>query len=538
MSKPESIYDREQAGQQILGYLNFSSGASDPKVLAAFSQLYECVETRDEEAPWVAVWRTLETHLTALAGESGAFAEPEQARAVLRVAAEVVLPAYRSFHEDLLFHQTDRDLFGPFFVGRVCEAILAVGPPWDEDERLSSETVAKLNDFIGYRPVAVLENKRVEPYSHEWVRPIPIYVRGAGAALGKYRRVVNTALQLLKDTDSDILRAAQFDPELMDELAIDPRAYDFDHPVNKRPNYHFGQWDPHQIDNQGRYRRFVIQHVTLDTLMSRLQQGSLPADELEYEAAAVLAGTMLMAAGTSGRGPEAHSSDVTLGTLLPQIADYRDAFYERLIEGTESQHRARLIEEAAELRQPFGGARQHLNAELARRRASQLEHVHLARVFARMGHAPAANKQVEVIPVVSARLACWIDCLLCSGNRGLDTGDLEAAEEVHGRAVDLLRRGIECGAFVDPWNILGFDCHFSLFPALENSMYDHRVDELIETIERMMAFCSRLWGEAAVANRNDLCERIDREFRETAEWWRQYAAHTVNSVECADALDV
>ena len=61
-------------------------------------------------------------------------------------------------------------------------------------------------------------------------------------------------------------------PGHLDELAVDPRAYDFDHPANKRPNYHFGQWDPHQIDNQGRYRRFVVQQVTLDALMHRLHE--------------------------------------------------------------------------------------------------------------------------------------------------------------------------------------------------------------------------------------------------------------------------
>ena len=49
-------------------------------------------------------------------------------------------------------------------------------------------------------------------------------------------------------------------------MALDPRAYDFDHPVNRRPNYHFGQWDPHHIDNRGYYSRFVLQQVTLDAL--------------------------------------------------------------------------------------------------------------------------------------------------------------------------------------------------------------------------------------------------------------------------------
>jgi hypothetical protein len=159
------------------------------------------------------------------------------------------------------------------------------------------------------------------------------------------------------------LRAAHFDPARLAELAFDPRAYDFDHPVNKRPNYHFGQWDPHQIDNQGRYRRFVVQQVTLDALMARVDEaGEETREEWRYEAAAVLAGTILMASGISGSGPDTHDSTVTLANLLPTVAAYRDAFYERLIRQSPPDHRRRLQEEAAVRRQPFGGARQHLNA--------------------------------------------------------------------------------------------------------------------------------------------------------------------------------
>ena len=43
----------------------------------------------------------------------------------------------------------------------------------------------------------------------------------------------------------------------------------------------------------------------------------------------------------------------------------------------------------------------------------------------------------------------------------------------------VLHRGIECGALVDPWNILGFGGQYGLFPSPENSVYDHRIDELI-----------------------------------------------------------
>ena len=53
-------------------------------------------------------------------------------------------------------------------------------------------------------------------------------------------------------------------------------------------------------------------------------------------------------------------------------------------------HGDRLREEAVRTRQPFGGARQHLNHELARRRAIQLQRVHLALLYARMGRTEAA----------------------------------------------------------------------------------------------------------------------------------------------------
>ncbi len=110
------------------------------------------------------------------------------------------------------------------------------------------------------------------------------------------------------------------------------RAYDHAHPVNRRPNYVFGEWDPHHIDNQGRYRRFVVRKITLDALLDRVENpGPLDRGELLWEAAAVLAGVVLMASGVSGWGPSAHDSVTTLGVLLPRIARYRDAFYEQLL---------------------------------------------------------------------------------------------------------------------------------------------------------------------------------------------------------------
>ncbi len=152
-------------------------------------------------------------------------------------------------------------------------------------------------------------------------------------AVGRHHDVVLRALEILRSTDKDLLQQAWFDPDLLDELGLDPRAYDFDHPVNRRPNYHFGTWDPQHIDRRGYYRRYVVQEVTLEALAGRLEErDELPADEVLFEAAAVLAGTILMGSAVTGDRPEAHDSSTTLSTLVGRIAAYRDAFYERLLE--------------------------------------------------------------------------------------------------------------------------------------------------------------------------------------------------------------
>jgi hypothetical protein len=526
--------------EQVLGYLNFSSGAADPQFLANLSGLFERVAAAASGTPlWLEVGRLLTDRLGALQRESTTFHDAAQATAVLELVFDRALPAYREFHRDLLFHHTDASLFRPFFVGRVCEAVLRQGPPWNEAERIVPAAIGQLNDFIGHRPVAALESQRIEPYPHELVRPIPLYIRGAGYSFGPEREVVAAALKLLDRTDPDLLRQACYYPENLDELAIDPRAYDFDHPANKRPNYHFGQWDPHHLDNAGRFRRFVVQQVTLDALMRRLTDTTdIPYDELLLEAASVLAGTILMASGISGDGPAAFDSTITLSKLLPKIARYRDDFYQRLFQTIGGEHAERLKIEAAEKRQPFGGARQHLNAQLARQRASQLEHVHLARIFARMGHTAAAQQEANIVPCVAARMLCQIDCLMTSSQLACEAGRLEDAAALLPQVVDLLRRGIHCGAIVDPWNILGFDAHYSLFPSLENSVRDHRADELVVLLERLLALYSQVWSAAAASDNLELGRNVSRQFKETATWWHKFAVHEVSSVEAVDSLVV
>ena len=483
--------------------------------------------------PWKALGLVLRQGLQKLRETAPAFHQVEQAEAVLRIVFDDFLPAYRRHHRDLLFHQTDESLFQPFFIGRAVEAVLSEGGPWAETERIIQGAMKRLNDYLGHRPVPVLRTaQKIEPYPHERVRPMPLYIAGAGVAVGRYHDVIEKTLELLRSTGPELLRQAWFDPEILSELSLDPRALDFDHPVNRRPNHHFGGWDPHQIDNQGRFRRFVLQQVTLDAVCQRVEnRGEIPYEEMLFEAAAVLAGTMLMGSGISGSGPDTHDSGTTIAKLLPVIAGYRDAFYERLLQRLDGPHALRLRKEAQALRQPFGGARQHLNQMLARRRAEQLQHVHLARLLAKMGYTEAAMRHAHAVPVASARMRCQIDCRLTTAHLAIDRGRLEEAAHLLPEIEDLLQRAIQCGALIDPWNILGFGGQYSLFPAIENTTYDHRVDELIELMNEIFSLYARLEKEAAAAGQAELQLRLSSQMEVLARWWDQFASTEVGGVD-------
>jgi hypothetical protein len=525
---------RAMAGE-ILGYLNFSAGATDPKFFKNLSALYgECQKIPPSETPcWQRLGTLLREELRHVADSSEAFRSTEQAEAVLALVFGRVLPGYRLHHRDLLFHQTEEFLFQPFFIGRTCEAVLRQGSPWNEIDRIVPGVLQSLNDYLGYRPIPVLRTRqKIQPYDHERVRPIPLYLRGAGVAFGPHQRLIETALGILERIDPQILFAAQFPLEQLDELAVDPRAYDFDHPVNKRPNYLFGQWDLHCLDNAGRARRFVLQQAALEAIGNRLEdRGDLSPEEALFEEAAVLAGTMLMGAGTSGSRPDAHDSTVTLPGLVQKIADYRDAFYHQLLDCVPEPHAARLRAEAETLKQPFGAARQHFNHFLARRRAEQMQRANLAKLFARMGYLEAAGRQTSALPVASVRMNTEIQCRFSDAHREIDRGRLEPAVAALGDIEDLLHRAIACGAIVDPWYILGFGGQFSLFPAPENSIHDHRVDELIDLVVEIFNLYIRLQKEAAARGRNDLPPVLGERLRRFAAWWDRFASTEVSEVE-------
>lgn len=520
----------------LLGYLNFSDGRPDVKFARALNDAYSFLATRGDATPWhgLRTWLFRQCDLLQQSGNA-AFSDTTQVRAVLRYAFGHVLTAYREHHSDLLAHQNDFALFNSFFLVRTCEGVLAQGSPWDEEERIVTGAIRRLNDFVGYRPIAVLESRpQTDFYPHEKLRPVPLYIQGVGACHGPYQMLVEKAIEVLNQSDSGILHNAGFDPKQLDELSFDPRAYDHGHPANRRPNYLFGEWDPHHIDRQGRYRRFVVRQAVLDALLeSSIRNGhakkTTNATSM-LEQATVLAGTILMAAGMSGEGPTALDSTVKLANLVPRIAHYRDEFYQWWIEHLSGDLGEQLRTEAKRVRQPFGGIRQHLNHVLARQRAVQLQERRLAMLFAELGFPEASRQRARQIPTVSLRALGEIRVLQTTAELDILAGQLRSAALLLPDIEERIKRGIDCGALADPWNILGFQGLYPLFHSKEDSVHDVRNEELIDALTQQFDLYARLLAGAAFAGDQALQQILSEGVEQLASWWDRFAAYTVSDV--------
>ncbi|HMO91972.1 MAG TPA: hypothetical protein PKD64_07205 [Pirellulaceae bacterium] len=562
---------------QILGYLNFSSsGENCEHLLQNVNQLYahiissresQCIDDADDhrtpelrkkaivsieenDSPiksgldWVTATAAdlLIGRLDYLKAHNRTFADSEQAARVIQLVFSDFLPEYLARHQDLLFHRHPNNTFNSFFVGRAIHAVLAISDSELTTADILERIFRKLDNFVGHRPLPTLESRKIEPYASEWVCPIPLYIRGVGVAPGRYQALIGGALAILERTSPSILNAAHFDIERVEELAIDPRCYDFTHPINRRPNFHFGHWDENQISRSGYFKRFIVHEVTLDSILARLNDAENTAgksmEELATEAAIVMAGTILMASGVCGWGPGAFDSETSLTKLLPQIAEYRDAFYEMALAELQPEHQSRVLEEIQSCHQPFGLARQHLNNYLAHVRSNQIMRSRLAINFARMGYPEAASRQIQQAPTSGTRAICQIEALLAKARTDLHDNDLSALGTIIPEIKGWLVRGIECGAIADPWNILGFDAHYSLFPAVENSTRDDRLDDLLDLVECIVGVCSKAWIVAAVESNDGLCEKVRTQFEDFAHWFRKFAAHEVDAVDSIDPLEI
>ena len=204
----------------ILGYLNFSSGAFDPKLYLGLNRIWSRLDepTEDGASRVTRLHRGLQLRLEQLVDDQPQFADCRQARRTLGLVFERLVPGFLEYHRDLVFHHTVDTLFNSFLIGRLIQAALQA---LDEtaDEILVPRILQRFNDYVGYRPVASLESRNIEPYAHEWIRPVPLYIRQVGVACDRYESLVTRALEILRQTDESILRQAHFSLDRLDELA-------------------------------------------------------------------------------------------------------------------------------------------------------------------------------------------------------------------------------------------------------------------------------------------------------------------------------
>jgi hypothetical protein len=542
------------AWQGLLGYLNFSDGRADSRFEQQFHAA--CLEVGNSKDLCGALAGRLRAELKALHDSgSAAFRETSQAEFAIRAAFEELPLAYLRFHADLLGHHPPESLLTPFFLLRISETVLQQRKLTNADEVTNGfidDTLARLNDYVGYRPVPVLETRAaIDFYPHEKIRPVPLYIKGVGVAAGPYQQVVLQALQVLSDAPRDLLDEAHLDLSALEEIAFDPRAYDHNHPANRRPNYVFGEWDPHHIDGQGRYTRFVVRQTILDLLLRRIAEGrtlqfkldpktknyfaefSVPWDDSEriFESAAVLAGTTLMATMLCGAAPTAHDSSSTLSNLVPRIAKLRDEFYQRLIDGLDGPRAEQLRQDAAKTRQPFGGVRQSLNQSLAQDRATHLQERQLAVLFAILGFTDESRARATKVAAPGVRFVIESRVRLTEAVSAVEKGELNEALRLLNETVDVVKRGIDCGAIVDPWNILGFQGLYPLFQSREDSVHDPRVEELMTIMEDLFDGYSAVVMEAAAKGEPAVRGRALDSMRHLADWWDRFATHEVSDVK-------
>lgn len=539
--------------QGLLGYLNFSDGRPDPRFQQQLHAAFQIVAGRPD--PCMALAELLREELEKLR-ESGsaAFRDIAQARFAIRAGLIEFPPAYLEFHDDLFAHVKPETLLTPFFLARALEALLQQRRRAAADESSPGfirDVIHSLDDYVGYRPVPVLESRQtIEAYPHEKIRPVPLYLKGVGVSAGPYRDLVLQALSILQSTPLELLEDAQFEADALEELAFDPRAYDHNHPANRRPNYIFGEWDSHHIDQKGRYSRFVVRKTILDLLLRRINEGHrlefkvdpstknyvvtfsvpFPADDKGLEAAAVLAGTTLMASMLSGSGPSAHDSAVTLSTIVPKIAKLRDEFYHQLINSLEEPAAGRLKADAEKTRQPFGGVRQSLNQAIAQDRAMHLQERHLAVLFAVLGFPAESRDRAARVAAPGVSFVIEPRVRLTEAVAATRDGRLDDALRLINETVDIVQRGIDCGALVDPWNVLGFQGLFPLFQSREDSVHDPRLDELLSIVEDVFDGYSTVVIDAAARGDPVTRDRALSAMRGVAEWWDRFATYEVSDV--------
>ncbi len=311
------------AAQALLGCLNFSDGRPDPRWQKQLNDAFAAQADAGAGRPGTpSSPRSAPALATLHAAGGAAFRDAPRPSAVLALAARNAAglppPPRRPARPTSTTPTSSGRSSWPASSRRACPLVTA-RPPTAEPSSPGSTTSSATGPWPCWKPGR--RASRTSTSATARCRSTSAAPASPGAATAPRRaRPGDPARHRRRPAGRGLVR-----PDLLDEVALDLRAYDHGHPVNRRPNYVFGECDPHHIDDKGRYSplRRPQDHPRRPhgPRRDRPARGD-PAERLA-EGAAVLAGTMLMAAGVSGWGPAPHDSVTTLAVLLPRIARYR-----------------------------------------------------------------------------------------------------------------------------------------------------------------------------------------------------------------------
>ena len=172
----------KNAFEQVLGYINFSSGSHDATFYSNLRTVNEAVK-QDGDLLYVSMQSAMLSALDELNGSSGVLSSSNQARTAVELVFAHVIPSFLTFHQQVLNAHDVNETINTFFIGRVFDVVLKLQDEW-ENPVVVDQAIHYLNDFVGYRPIATLETHRHEPYPHEKIRPVPLYIANAGVCSG------------------------------------------------------------------------------------------------------------------------------------------------------------------------------------------------------------------------------------------------------------------------------------------------------------------------------------------------------------------
>ena len=421
--------------EEILGYLNFSSGAADPRFLANLNNLWtrlrpppvtarEAAE-RKKPAPAEPAWRELDrgaplsawSNWQQAARPSAAATRPRPCCTGVRRGPAGLSPA--SSRPACSTRPTSRCFSRSSSAGcsRPC---CARAPPGTRPSGSSRPRSGTLNDFIGHRPVAVLQTSRnSSPTPTNGSGPIPLFIRGAGRGRGPLPRPGAAGPG---DSCSDrpaLLARAWFNPEWLDELAVDPAGLRLRSPGQQAAELSFRPVGPASDRQLGPLP--AVRDPAGDAGRDAGPRWSTAAELPDAEC-------FRGGGGAGGDDPDGARALAAAGrrrttrrSRCPRFCRTSPPTATRSTSGCWPDDRPACPAARRPNRRPCGSPsaapRQHLNQELARRRAMQLQHIAPGPVLCLDGlHRRGRHGQAEVVPVASARMACQIYCLLTAGH--------------------------------------------------------------------------------------------------------------------------